>query len=250
MRGLLGRFLQKPFSKKPGFTLIEAMTIIAIAGILLSISIYTISQAQRQARDTARKSDLTAIAVSFQARYEAQTCDSDAKAHYPGWQNYDATAGWQSVSQLSGYVDGCGAFSEFLSTIPTDPRYDSTFPYSYNLSLLPATGKHFRLKAKLERTITPEEAAETCRMSQVWVSTYGGAIYDGCAAVGALPNTTSTPILLSQARDIRECAGANCDAVGNEDEADDEIGNGNEEDNGGGNNAADETILYNYFIGQ
>ncbi len=163
---------------RKAFTLIEAMTVVAIIGTLAALTTYVITSAQRQARDAKRKSDLTAIGVGFQARYEAQTCLASARARYPGYTDVSNASEWQLVTDLFGYTDACGAFTEFLSTIPTDPLTDTRYPYQFNLSNQGGViGKHFRLRARLERTLTEAEEAERARISRMWVSNFGGADY-------------------------------------------------------------------------
>lgn len=171
-----------------GFTLIEAMTVVAIIGVLATLTIYVITQAQRQARDAARRSDLTAIAVTFQTRYEAQTCSEEGdRRHYPGYRNVTNATNWQPVSGLDDRLnaDTCGAFSEYLATIPHEPRDNINFPYQFNLSNEGGIiGKHFRLKARLEQPINAQRQEENCRNSQTWVQTFGGVTYD-CTRLGS-----------------------------------------------------------------
>jgi prepilin-type N-terminal cleavage/methylation domain-containing protein len=166
---------------KRGFTLIEALTVIAIIGTLATIATYVVTSAQRQARDAKRRSDLTAIGVGFQARFEAQTCNAVSRARYPGFNGYDPNGGeggWQRVSDLFGYSDDCGAFTEFLSSIPTDPKYDSDDPYQFNLSVQgTSVGKHFRLRANLEKDLTSAQQDELNRLSRTWVANFGGKSY-------------------------------------------------------------------------
>lgn len=170
-------------SKRSAFTLIEAMTVVAIIGILATLTTYVITSAQRQARDAKRRSDLTAIGVGFQARFETQTCGAASRGRYPGFNGYDPSGGengWQSVSNLQSYSDDCGAFTEFLSSIPTDPKYDAADPYQFNLSLESGgavVGKHFRLRAKLEKTLTTAQRDELNRLSRTWVANFGGRPY-------------------------------------------------------------------------
>ncbi|QQG49988.1 MAG: type II secretion system protein [Candidatus Berkelbacteria bacterium] len=165
---------------KRGFTLIESLTVIAVIGTLASLTFYVISQAQRQARDAARRSDLTALAVTFKARYEAKTCPAASRNRYPGFEDVQNANEWHPVSELEGYTDDCGAFSEFLATIPKEPK-DGSFPYQFNLSNeSDVIGKHFRLKARLEKTLSSSQRQENCRGGVTWTETFGGAAYDNC----------------------------------------------------------------------
>jgi prepilin-type N-terminal cleavage/methylation domain-containing protein len=166
-------------TKRRGFTLIEALTVIAVIGILATLTTYVVTQAQRQARDATRKSNLTAIAVTFQARYEAQTCSGAAQQRYPGYTNEENANDWQPVSSLDSYVDDCGAFSEYLATIPVEPRHAATFPYIFNLSRQGGViGKHFRLAAKLEQPPSVRQQEENARQSDNWQINFGGMPYE------------------------------------------------------------------------
>ncbi len=172
---------------KRGFTLIESITVIAIIAILISITTYTITQAQRQARDANRKSDLAAISVAFQSRFESQVCEPADRNHYPGWRSFDYRA-WQKASSISLLpADSCGPFSEFLTTVPSDPRYNTDYPYIVDYSTKPSNGKHFRLATKLERDISAADRTEYCRLSDIWQRTFGGHAYSGCSIVSFNP---------------------------------------------------------------
>lgn len=175
-----------------GFTLIESMTVVAIIGILASLSVYSITQAQRQARDTARKSDLAAISQGFEARMLDRTCtDQAAVGFYPGSHIFDNSPsrgpmGWEPVSSLYDDArgrDGCRDFRNYLPTMPTDPRETRSNIYVFNLSSAPGLAKkHYRLGAVLERTPSSSQQDETCRQSEIWVETYGGAGYGLCTS--------------------------------------------------------------------
>lgn len=165
-----------------GFTLIEALTVIAIIGTLAALTTYVITSAQRQARDAKRRSDLTAIGVGFQARFEAETCDASARNRYPGYTSDENNDEWQNVTNvLTSYSDACGAFTEFLSSIPRDPKFDGSQPYQFNLSAgvgQTVDGKHFRLRARLEKELTQAQIEELTRLSRTWTSSaFYGASY-------------------------------------------------------------------------
>jgi len=164
-----------------GFTLIESLAVIAIIGILASLTIFTFSQAQSRGRDAKRKNDLTAIALAFQARYEAQTCSNlSDRGFYPGRSlvGGDQLGGtWTKVTDLRSVLDDCGAFSEYMVTIPEDPIYMAASPYIFDLSTKPppgVVGKHYRLGARLERVISSQESSELARMSELWEQSFGG----------------------------------------------------------------------------
>lgn len=154
----------------------------AVIGTLATLTTYVVTSAQKQARDAKRRSDLTAIGVGFQARFESQVCSAPAdKQKYPGhgpWRNPN-NDNWQSIADaLRGYTDSCGAFSEYLSTIPSEPRYES-LPYQFNLSCENGVcGQHFRLRAHLEKSLSSDEVSTLTRQSLTWRNTFGGRKYE------------------------------------------------------------------------
>ncbi|MEX2361599.1 MAG: type II secretion system protein, partial [Patescibacteria group bacterium] len=184
---MINLFSQKEIVLKArqGFTLIESLTVIAIIGILLSLSVYLITQAQRQARDAVRKSDVSAIAQGFEARYLDKTCLNQADVgFYPGVElisdtNPTGRMPWTKVEDLNGAaVDSCNPYSTYLSVIPKDPK-TATEVYYFNLSTGATKGKHYRIAAKLEKDPTTEQWDEICRLSDVWYEDFGGTRFAG-----------------------------------------------------------------------
>lgn len=164
-----------------GFTLIELLAVVAIIGILSTITVVVFGQALTRGRDARRKSDLTAISLGFQARYDAKTCppnldpNLDDVGYYPGRSFGSA---WTKVSLLSGLSGDCGAFSEYLATVPSDSN--SLFPYLFNLSIKSpdgavVTGKNYRLTAHLETAQSVQQQSDLARIMLVWVSSFGGS---------------------------------------------------------------------------
>lgn len=169
-----------------GFTLIESLAVIAIIGMLLSLGGYLFIQAQAQARDAKRKSDLDQIAQAFGARQLDRTCaDQSATGVYPGESIEGSNAQvWLKTSQLQSYSDGCGSFNQYLPTMPTDRR--TGFFYYFNLSTtevvagksVSAPAKHYRLTTALEHTLSTTELQECVRLSKIWINSFGGQPYD------------------------------------------------------------------------
>lgn len=183
--------------RRRGFTLVEALSVIAIIGILASLTIYVVTSAQRQARDAVRKSDVSSIAQGFEARFLDKTCtDQSAVGIYPGEAIMLADIGgaagrmlWHRVSELYSTTDRCRNFSYYLPTLPNDPNNPDA-PYIFNLSSKDEfAAKHYRLAALLERGPSTSQLEEICRLSDVWYSTYEGEKYINCG--GQLASQTS-----------------------------------------------------------
>lgn len=178
-------FCALSFRHRRGFTLIEAMSVVAIIGILASLSMYAYTSATSRSRDARRKSDLTAISLGFQARHDAKACsDQGDIGFYPGYKiGWPADGRWKSTEVLRTLSNDCGAFSEYLITIPTDPSSSGGgLNYLFDLSHEPppdggVIGKHYRLTAKLEKVITPNspEGLALVRAVEVWQTSFGGA---------------------------------------------------------------------------
>jgi prepilin-type N-terminal cleavage/methylation domain-containing protein len=171
-------------TSRGGFTLIELLAVIAIIGVLVSLGSYLFIEAQAQARDATRKSDLNQIAEAFSARQLDKTCpDPTAVGFYPGEtleQNQNQV--WLKVSRLANYTDGCGSFTQYLPTIPAD-RGEPLVSYYFNLSTATSEGpaaSHYRLTTALEHVLSTVEQQNCVATSQVWVNSFGGQPYD-CA---------------------------------------------------------------------
>lgn len=88
-----------------GFTLVELLTVIAIIGILASITIASLSGARERARDAERISEVGQIALAAELYY-------DACKEYPA----TLSTGASNCPGSSG-----ATFGDFMSTIPSDP---------------------------------------------------------------------------------------------------------------------------------
>lgn len=176
-----------------GFTLIEALSVIAIIGVLATLSIYVFSQAQRQARDAKRKSDISTIAQGFEARYLDKTCENQSWVErYPG-SGISRTGGaawpWQPMSALVNAGDECSEFPTYLRNVPKDPSAGRE--YYFNIAAeVGLVAKHYRLSAALERASTADETTNRCRLSATWVSSFLGTAYDGCSAGNTIGDAT------------------------------------------------------------
>lgn len=96
---------------KKGFTLIELLVVISIIGILASLTFVSYSGAQKQTRDTERRSDLN------QVRNALENFSASNDGLYPGRSNR------QNIQD-----DLCNDLADFISACPDDP---GAFVYYY-----------------------------------------------------------------------------------------------------------------------
>ena len=171
--------------KKRGFTLIESLAVIAIIGTLATLTTFIITSVQRSARDAKRKSDITAVAEGFEARYADKTCGNGAMVgRFPGQDQLRRPTGvyeWGSITVLAN-DSLCNPFSEYLGTIPADPKSSQGRGYYFNLSYdddNPSVNfKHYRLAASLERAPKSSEISELLKQSKSWTEDFNGWSYD------------------------------------------------------------------------
>lgn len=110
---------QRPY-KRNGFTLIELLVVIAIIGILASLAMVSYSGAQKQARDSGRRSDLSQYRNGF---------ENYATNHNSMYPELTASGG----TQISGAGNACEDFlhPDFVSSCPEDPIGTSEYAYLY-----------------------------------------------------------------------------------------------------------------------
>jgi prepilin-type N-terminal cleavage/methylation domain-containing protein len=98
-----------------GFTLVEILVVISVIGILISMISSSFSSSQKQARDTARKSDMS------QYRTSLESYANKNEGLYPSYP-----------SRISPYPTLCTPLG-LGTTCPEDPKnsVDDTFYYSY-----------------------------------------------------------------------------------------------------------------------
>jgi len=125
---------------KNGFTLIELLVVISIIGILVALSVVSYTSAQRQARDTARKSDLS------QYRNTIESYANKNNGLYP----LDPSSTYASANLCTTLNTSLGT----TGNCPEDPKYavDNTYPqYKYQSD---GSGTAYVLWAKLENVVT------------------------------------------------------------------------------------------------
>jgi len=117
--------------KRPqGMSLIEVLSVIAIIGILVTITFSSMDEHRAKGRDTARAADLESINLTLMRYYEA--CRG-----YPASLDAFANNGCPSGTTLG----------TFIASIPTDPLGDT---YSYSTSGAGAGHDAYVVRAELE----------------------------------------------------------------------------------------------------
>ena len=141
---------------KKGFTLIELLVVISIIGILASLALVSYTGAQKQARDTQRRSDLN------QYRNSLEIYASSNNGIYP--------SGLSTITSLCG--SGKPLSSSYIASCPSDP-ITTQLPYGFYSS---ASGDTFVLYAQLE-TGGYWEVCSTGKSGKV-ANIPGGAVCD------------------------------------------------------------------------
>lgn len=151
-----------------GFTLIELLIVIAILGLLASLTLFILGNAPGKARDTRRKSDISQYTTAL-ADYAGQH-----KGYYP-----NTSTDFPDGARLS--TDTCGAMS--LSTCPEDPLYssDNTHVYTYASNINAST---YTIWGKLE--------TKTAGIDTYWIVCSEGR---RGAIANANPPLTAYPII-------------------------------------------------------
>ena len=110
-------------SRVSGFTLIELLVVISIIGILAGLTLSSYSGAQKQARDSQRKADLTQLKTALEAYYSANMAYPSTNG---GWWGECSTYGSHPRSGSNGYIPNLAP--TFVEELPSDPRSGQTYP--------------------------------------------------------------------------------------------------------------------------
>lgn len=123
---------------KKGFTLIELLVVISIIGLLASLVLVSFSGAQKQARDTQRKSDIK----QYQTALEQYANKNNGL--------YISTGGAAVIPANSSYCSALG-----MTNCPDDPKIPSQH-YGFESDGTPAlstTATNYVLWTQLENTL-------------------------------------------------------------------------------------------------
>lgn len=101
--------------KEKGFTLIEIVLVLAIAGLLLVIVFLAVSGAQKSRRDTQRKNDLSRIAAQLESYASNNNGSYPAQAAFAG--SAFATSNYITGSNLND--PNTGAAYDYQAGLPT-----------------------------------------------------------------------------------------------------------------------------------
>jgi len=163
--------------KNFGFTLIELLVVISVIGILASIALVSFGPAQKQARDTQRKSDLKQIRTALELYYNDYGYYPPSACGYDCNGYYFSTGGDGWIPGLAQYMNG---------KVPVDPKNTGGSPwgangytYAYgNVGKNTYPGK-FDLTAHLENTNDSNRCEIKCWKyyfnNRNWCSACGGS---------------------------------------------------------------------------
>jgi type II secretion system protein G len=97
-----------------GFTIVELSIVIVVIAILASITIVAYNGIQMRARDSQRRSDVTAITKALELYY------IDNGKFPNGSGSTTINAGWSTTADAS-WANLATALKPYLATLPTDP---------------------------------------------------------------------------------------------------------------------------------
>jgi type II secretion system protein G len=100
--------------KQSGFTIVELLIVIVVIAVLASITIVAYNGIQQRARDSQRRSDITALAKALELYY----IDND---RYPaGSGSTTINASWSTTADAS-WQNLTTALQPYMAKLPSDP---------------------------------------------------------------------------------------------------------------------------------
>ncbi len=121
---------------KKGFTLIEILVVIAIAGLISSLVLVTVSSARAKNRETKRKVDLKEIEKALQFYY------ADNRSFPMPGNGWDVGYNYNAEGRAE-WLDLQTALNPYISKLPTDPSLGDSISwngYMYYDANVPAGG--------------------------------------------------------------------------------------------------------------
>lgn len=165
-------------NQTPGFTIVELLIVIVVIAILAAISIVAYNGIQQRAKDSQRKSDITAITKALELYY------IDNGRYPAGSGSTTINASWSTTADAS-WQNLATALAPYSAKLPTDPistagaavTSGTGYNYAYysNTSTFCDAGvrKMYILVYRLEGAPREDTFIGNCTGSQqLW---YGGA---------------------------------------------------------------------------
>lgn len=156
--------------RQKGFTLIELLVVISIIGILAALALASFGTAQKQARDTERKSDLKQYSTSLEG-----FANTNGGLYVSHTSSITLSAGTNTLCTDLNFT-GC----------PGDPKTgDVTYVYKYisdgtNAGASPADATQYVLWAKLEGSSNYWVLCSTGKNGTVSVSSWTDPVGGAC----------------------------------------------------------------------
>jgi len=109
-------FNHKKINKKLGFTLIELLVVISIISLLATLSVTSLNNARKKARDSVRKEDIGKIDTAIQLYIDDHGYTPDLQGNV----NCDYIC---SATDSDNWDDLAVDLANYITPLPTDPLY-------------------------------------------------------------------------------------------------------------------------------
>lgn len=157
-----------------GFTIVEVLIVLTIAGLLLSIIFLAVPALQRNQRNTARRSDASSILsaltewTSNNSGKLPTTCTAGAASGNCGDNTASSTSTWLKAASLGQIPSSAVSFTNNTSaptSLPTNTVLDSAVVHSFlkcSGNSATTTGASYRSYVVLYSTETPTGSSQQC----------------------------------------------------------------------------------------